>query len=89
LLRIGSKYEIAYHQKHGGTISPLFKGGLTDMVSSITTLGTPHNGSQSAAQVAIKVFLLNIIYALSRVACSEYSAFTLRLSHWGFNQRSG
>ncbi|WP_449463777.1 esterase/lipase family protein, partial [Streptococcus suis] len=40
LLRNGSKDEIAYHQKHGGTISPLFKGGLTDMVSSITTLGT-------------------------------------------------
>lgn len=27
LLRNGSKDEIAYHQKHGGTISPLLKEG--------------------------------------------------------------
>ncbi|MDK4085194.1 YSIRK-type signal peptide-containing protein [Staphylococcus pseudintermedius] len=89
LLRNGSKDEIAYHQKHGGTISPLFKGGLTDMVSSITTLGTPHNGSQAADQVANKEFVRHIMYALSRVAGSEYSDFDLGLRHWGFKQRPG
>ncbi len=37
--------EIAYHKAHGGEISPLFTGGHNNMVASITTLATPHNGS--------------------------------------------
>ncbi|PXA54782.1 lipase-like domain-containing protein, partial [Staphylococcus pseudintermedius] len=87
LLRNGSKDEIAYHHKHGGTISPLFNGGITDMVSSITILGTPHNGSHAADQVANKELVRHIMYALSRVASSEYSDFDLGLMHWGLQQR--
>ncbi|MGZ7227054.1 lipase-like domain-containing protein, partial [Streptococcus pyogenes] len=37
-LRNGNKEEIAYHQAHGGEISPLFTGGHNNMVASITTL---------------------------------------------------
>ncbi len=44
----GNKEEIAYHKAHGGEISPLFTGGHNNMVASITTLATPHNGSQSS-----------------------------------------
>ena len=32
---------------HGGDISPLLQGGHDNMVSSITTLGTPHNGTHA------------------------------------------
>ena len=39
-LRNGNKEEIAYHQAHGGEISPLFTGGHNNMVASITTLAT-------------------------------------------------
>ena len=38
LLRNGSREEIEYQKKHGGEISPLFKGNNDNMISSITTL---------------------------------------------------
>ena len=39
---------------HGGDISPLLQGGHDNMVSSITTLGTPHNGTHAADELEMK-----------------------------------
>ena len=38
MLRKGNPEEVKYQKKHGGDISPLYKGGQDNMVSSITTL---------------------------------------------------
>ncbi|WP_423831131.1 lipase, partial [Staphylococcus pseudintermedius] len=51
LLRNGNPEEIAYQKEHGGDISPLFTGNNDNMVSSITTLGTPHNGTHASDQL--------------------------------------
>ncbi len=40
LLRNGNREEIEYQKKHGGEISPLFKGNHDNMISSITTRNT-------------------------------------------------
>ncbi len=45
LLRHGNPEEVEYQKEHGGTISPLYKGNNDNMVSSITTLASPHNGT--------------------------------------------
>ena len=41
MLRKGNPEEVKYQKKHGGDISPLYKGGQDNMVSSITTLAAP------------------------------------------------
>src|SRR5699024_6609832 len=43
-LRNGNSEEIEYQKQHSGEISPLFQGNHDNMISSITTLATPHNG---------------------------------------------
>ncbi len=40
--------EIEYQKKHGGKIIRLFKGNHDNMISSITTLRTPHNGTHAS-----------------------------------------
>ena len=50
-LRNGNQEEIEYQRQHGGTISDLFTGGKDNMVASITTLGTPHNGTPAADKI--------------------------------------
>ena len=41
MLRNGNPEEVDYQKQHGGSISPLFKGGQDNMISSITTLAAP------------------------------------------------
>ncbi|HHV8921691.1 TPA: YSIRK domain-containing triacylglycerol lipase Lip2/Geh [Staphylococcus aureus] len=85
-LRNGNKEEIAYHKAHGGEISPLFVGGKNNMVASITTLGTPHNGSQAADKFGNTETVRKIMYALNRIAGNKYSNIDLGLTQWGFKQ---
>ena len=53
-LRNGNQEEIEYQRQHGGTISDLFTGGKDNMVASITTLGTPHNGTPAADKIGTR-----------------------------------
>ncbi|SHD50413.1 lipase precursor [Staphylococcus argenteus] len=85
-LRNGNQEEIAYHKAHGGEISPLFVGGKNNMVASITTLGTPHNGSQAADKFGNTETVRRIMYALNRIAGNKYSNIDLGLTQWGFKQ---
>lgn len=56
MLRYGSPEEIAYQKEHGGEISPLFKEQKDNMISSITTLVTPHNGSAASDNLGNRDF---------------------------------
>ena len=53
--------EVKYQKKHGGDISPLYKGGQDNMVSSITTLAAPHNGTH-AADIGNEPFIRQLAY---------------------------
>ncbi len=88
-LRNGNQEEIAYHKQHGGEISPLFLGGQDNMIASITTLGTPHNGSQAADKIGNKDIVRNIMYALNRLAGNKNSTVDFGLRQWGFQQQPG
>lgn len=85
-LRNGNKEEIAYHKAHGGEISPLFTGGHNNMVASITTLATPHNGSQAADKFGNTEAVRKIMFALNRFMGNKYSNIDLGLTQWGFKQ---
>ena len=45
---------------HGGDISPL-QGGHDNMVSSITTLGTPHNGTHAADELGNEALVRQVV----------------------------
>lgn len=55
-LRFGNQEEIDYQKEHGGEISPLFEGQKDNMISSITTLVTPHNGSPASDNLGNRDF---------------------------------
>ncbi|NHA41453.1 lipase [Staphylococcus schleiferi] len=88
-LRNGNQEEIDYYKKHGGEISPLFLGGQDNMIASITTLATPHNGSQAADKIANTDIVRNIMFALNRFTGNKNSTLDLGLTQWGLKQKPG
>lgn len=85
-LRFGNQEEIDYHRQHGGTISPLFEGGKDHMISSITTLGTPHNGSAAADRIGNEKAFKDIVYALGRMGGGKLANIDFGFEKWGFKQ---
>ncbi|CAL27045.1 lipase (fragment 2) [Staphylococcus carnosus] len=85
-LRFGNQEEIDYQRTHGGTISPLFEGGQDNMISSITTLGTPHNGSAAADRVGNQQAFKDIVYALGRMGGGKLANIDFGFEKWGFKQ---
>ena len=73
-LRNGNQEEIEYQRQHGGTISDLFTGGKDNMVASITTLGTPHNGTPAADKIG-------------RLSGGKDVDIDLGFSQWGLKQQ--
>ena len=51
---------------HGGDISPLLQGGHDNMVSSITTLGTPHNGTHASDKIGNEAIVRQIAFDLGK-----------------------
>ncbi|WP_426432758.1 YSIRK-targeted triacylglycerol lipase [Staphylococcus xylosus] len=86
-LRFGNPEEIKYHEQHGGTISPLFQGQKDNMISSITTLATPHKGSQASDKLANKNFIKNILNDIAKLGNNKNSKIDFGLSQWGFEQQ--
>ncbi|MFV9422809.1 YSIRK-targeted triacylglycerol lipase [Staphylococcus sp. Ze7] len=86
-LRFGNPEEIKYHEQHGGTISPLFEGQKDNMISSITTLATPHKGSQAADKLANKDFIKNILNNVAKLGNNKITKIDFGLSQWGFEQQ--
>ncbi|UBV40640.1 YSIRK-targeted triacylglycerol lipase [Staphylococcus xylosus] len=86
-LRFGNPEEIKYHEQHGGTISSLFEGQKDNMISSITTLATPHKGSQAADKLANKDFIKNILNNVAKLGNNKITKIDFGLSQWGFEQQ--
>lgn len=89
LLRNGSQEEIEYQKKHGGDISPLLQGGHDNMVSSITTLGTPHNGTHAADELGNEALVRQVVFDLGKRLGNKNSRVDFGLSQWGLKQQPG
>ncbi|MDW3948541.1 YSIRK-type signal peptide-containing protein [Staphylococcus saprophyticus] len=89
LLRNGSQEEIEYQKAHGGDISPLLQGGQDNMVSSITTLGTPHNGTHASDKLGNEAIVRQIAFDLGKKLGNKYSRVDFGLSQWGLKQQPG
>ncbi|MEJ7483534.1 YSIRK-type signal peptide-containing protein [Staphylococcus hominis] len=87
LLRNGSQEEIEYQKEHGGDISPLLQGGHDNMVSSITTLGTPHNGTHAADELGNEALVRQVVFDLGKRLGNKNSRVDFGLSQWGLKQQ--
>ncbi|WP_436967072.1 YSIRK-targeted triacylglycerol lipase [Staphylococcus xylosus] len=87
-LRFGNPEEIKYQKQHGGTISPLFQGQKENMISSITTLATPHKGSQASDKLANTNFIKNVLNNIAKLGNNKKSKIDFGLSQWGFEQQA-
>ncbi|WFR56272.1 lipase [Anaerocolumna sp. AGMB13025] len=88
LLETGSPEEIA--ATTDGSLSPLFAGGKS-WIASISTIATPHNGSQEAySQNKIEPFAHQIFAALAAITGTEISAgnynLDLKMDQWGLKR---
>ncbi|MCO6330632.1 YSIRK-type signal peptide-containing protein [Staphylococcus epidermidis] len=87
LLRHGSPEEVKYQKQHGGDISPLYKGGQDNMISSITTIATPHNGTHAADLLGNEEIIRQVAYDYARSKGNKLSHVDVGLSQWGLKQR--
>lgn len=89
LLRHGSAEEIAYQKEHGGDISPLFAGNHDNMVASITTLGTPHNGTHAADQIGNEPIVRQFVYDFAKMLSNADARVSFGLDQWGIKRGEG
>ncbi|EHJ07494.1 YSIRK-targeted triacylglycerol lipase [Staphylococcus simiae] len=87
LLRNGNQEEIDYQRQHGGEISPLFQGNHDNMVSSITTLGTPHNGTHASDLAGNEAIVRQVVYDLGKMFGNKNSRVNFGLDQWGLKQQ--
>ncbi|WP_435303526.1 YSIRK-targeted triacylglycerol lipase [Staphylococcus agnetis] len=87
LLKNGSPEEVAYQKKHGGNISPLFKGDNDNMVSSITTIGTPHNGTHASDLAGNEPIVRQLVFDMAKQFGNKNSRVDFGLAHWGLKQQ--
>ncbi|EIZ4621492.1 YSIRK-type signal peptide-containing protein [Staphylococcus pseudintermedius] len=88
-LRNGDPEEIAYQKKHGGKISPVFKGGHDGMISSITTLGTPHNGSHASDKLGNEAIVRQIVFDAAQYLAKNKGRVDFGLKQWGLERKKG
>ncbi|UMT76942.1 YSIRK domain-containing triacylglycerol lipase Lip1 [Staphylococcus roterodami] len=87
LLRNGNREEIEYQKKHGGEISPLFKGNNDNMISSITTLGTPHNGTHASDLAGNEALVRQVVFDIGKMFGNKNSRVDFGLAQWGLKQK--
>ncbi|MCD8826631.1 YSIRK-targeted triacylglycerol lipase [Staphylococcus gallinarum] len=87
LLRNGSQEEINYQRQHGGEIAPLFQGDHDNMITSITTVASPHNGTYAADLLGNEALIRQFVYDYSKFQGNKYSDIDFGLSQWGLKQR--
>ncbi|WP_411756919.1 YSIRK domain-containing triacylglycerol lipase GehC [Staphylococcus epidermidis] len=87
LLRHGNPEEVEYQKQHGGEISPLYQGGHDNMVSSITTLGTPHNGTHASDLLGNEAIVRQLVYDVGKMYGNKDSRVDFGLEHWGLKQK--
>ena len=89
LLRNGNKEEQDYQKGHGGDISPLYQGDHDNMISSITTLATPHNGSHGSDKLGNEALIRQVVYDYAKWTGGKDTKQDLGLGQWGLKQRDG
>lgn len=89
LLRNGNKEEIEYQKAHGGEISPLYQGTNDNMINSITTLGTPHNGTIAADKLGNEAFVRQLAFDYAKFKGNKNSKVDFGFGQWGLKQREG
>ncbi|RIM74790.1 esterase/lipase family protein, partial [Staphylococcus arlettae] len=87
MLRNGVPEEIDYQKKHGGDIPVIFKGGNDNMVSSVTTIATPHNGTFISDKLGNKPIVRKLFYKILKYTSNKYTKADYGLEHWGIKQR--
>lgn len=87
LLRNGNPEEQEYQRVHGGEISPLYQGQHDNMISSITTLGTPHNGTHASDLLGNEALIRQIVFDAGKVLGNKDSRVDFGLSQWGLKQQ--
>ncbi|GFH41502.1 hypothetical protein Hs30E_00530 [Lactococcus hodotermopsidis] len=85
LLREGSQEEKEYAQAHGIELPEIFSGNK-EWVRSITTIATPHNGTQVASLA--KDLLHEVIYGSAFIANGSLVnlSYDFKLDQWGLRQ---
>ncbi|MGW7935013.1 lipase-like domain-containing protein [Staphylococcus xylosus] len=87
MLRNGVPEEIEYQKKHGGDISEIFAGGNNNMVSSVTTIATPHNGTFISDKLGNKPIARKLFYNILKYTSNKYTKADYGLEPWGIKQR--
>ncbi len=87
LLRNGYDPEKDYGKTNNSEVSELFQGGHDNMIASITTLATPHNGSQVADKLGNKDFIRSLVFRLSSLVGTKHNTFDIGLGQWGLSQK--
>ena len=87
MLRNGVPEEIEYQKKHGGDIPEIFAGGNNNMVSSVTTIATPHNGTFISDKLGNKPIARKLFYKILKYTSNKYTKADYGLEPWGIKQR--
>ncbi|MBL7583511.1 lipase, partial [Pseudomonas aeruginosa] len=86
-LRHGNPEEVEYQKEHGGTISPLYKGNNDNMVSSITTLASPHNGTHASDELGNEALVRQVVFDVGKAFGRKNSRVDFGLAQWGLKQK--
>ncbi|PTI83451.1 hypothetical protein BU098_02380 [Staphylococcus xylosus] len=87
MIRNGVPEEIEYQKKHGGDIPEIFAGGNNNMVSSVTTIATPHNGTFISDKLGNKPIARKLFYNILKYTSNKYTKADYGLEPWGIKQR--
>lgn len=91
LLKNGSKAEREHYREHPEeSLSPLFQGGKA-WVHSVSTIGTPHNGSTFADEERLAPLMQEMILKAASLAGAktEILVYDYKLDHWGLRRNIG
>lgn len=91
LLKNGAEAERKHYREHPEDgLSPLFQG-RKDWVHSVTTLGTPHNGSTFADEQRLGPLIQEMVLQAASVsgASLETLTYDYKLNHWGLRREPG
>ncbi|REH78551.1 hypothetical protein DOS74_00665 [Staphylococcus felis] len=87
MLRNGVQEEIDYQKQHGGTIAPLFQGNFDNMVASVTSVATPHNGTYISDKLGNRPIVRKLFTDIVKYASNKHASIDYGYGIWGLKQR--